>query len=78
MTIIITIKDLEYTKHVMHKAVAHQSLTDAPPTPDNSPQFIYWKNSQPLVRLCMFFLFSAIVVLYLKNLFFSTEVDFTP
>jgi len=39
----------EYTKQVMHNAIAHQALTNASPSPSsnrcppaNSPQFIYW------------------------------------
>ena len=48
--IIITIKELEYTKQVMHNAIAHHlMLTDAQLVPEqqsppqaNSPQFIYW------------------------------------
>ena len=46
---IITIKGLEYTKQVMHNAIAHQSPTNAQLVPEqrsapqaNSPQFIYW------------------------------------
>ena len=48
MAIIIIIKGLEYTKQVMHNAIAHHLLTDAKLVPKqrspqaNSPQFIYW------------------------------------
>ena len=49
MTIIIVIKGWEYTKQVMHNAIAHHSLTDAQLAPEqrsplqaNSLQFIYW------------------------------------
>ena len=41
-------KGLEYTKQVMHNAIAHHLLTDAQLVPQqpsplaNSPQFIYW------------------------------------
>ena len=46
----IIIKELEYTKQVMHKAMAHHSLTDdAQLVPEQRsipagqhPQFIYW------------------------------------
>ena len=47
MTIII--KGLEYTKQVMHNAVAHHLLTNAQLVPEQRsapgqlpPQFIYW------------------------------------
>ena len=50
MTIII--KGLEYTKQVMHNAIAHHLLTNAqlapekqspfPPPQPTPPQFIYW------------------------------------
>ena len=49
MTIIITIRELEYTKQVMHNAVAHHLPTHAQLVPEqqttpqaSSPQFIYW------------------------------------
>ena len=46
MTIII-IKGLEYTKQVMHNAIAHHPLANAQLVPEplpkaNFPQFIYW------------------------------------
>ena len=47
MTTVI-IKGLEYTKQVMHNAIAHYMLTDAQLVPErqfphpHSPQFIYW------------------------------------
>ena len=37
MTIIIIIKELEYTKQVMHNAIAHRSLTDAQSVPKQRP-----------------------------------------
>ena len=46
---IMIIKELEYTKQVMHNAIAHHSLTDAQLLPEprstppsQLPQFIYW------------------------------------
>ena len=42
------IKGLEYTKQVIHNAIAHHLLTDAQGVPKqrfpkaSSPQFIYW------------------------------------
>ena len=47
MTIIVIIKELEYTKQVMHNAIAHHLLTDAQLVPEQRippgqlPQFIY-------------------------------------
>ena len=35
MTIIIIIKGLEYTKQVMHNAIAHHPLTDAQSVPEH-------------------------------------------
>ena len=45
---IITIIELEYTKQVMHNAIAHHLVTDTKLVPEqqsplvDSPQFIYW------------------------------------
>ena len=47
---ITTTKGSEYTKEVMHKAIAHHLPTDAQLAPErlsphphpHSPQFIYW------------------------------------
>ena len=36
MTIIL-LKELEYTKQVMHNAIAHHPLTDAQPVPEQQP-----------------------------------------
>ena len=48
MTMVI-LKELNYTKQVVHNAIAHHSLTDAQslpeprsPPPSQLPQFIYW------------------------------------
>ena len=48
MTIVI-LKELNYTKQVVHNAIAHHSLTDAQLVPElrstpprQLPQFIYW------------------------------------
>ena len=48
MTIVI-LKELDYTKQVMHNAIAHHSLTNAQlvpkprsTPPSQLPQFIYW------------------------------------
>ena len=48
MTIAI-LKELNYTKQVVHNAIAHHSLTDAQLVPEQRstppsqlPQFIYW------------------------------------
>ena len=48
MTVVI-LKELNYTKQVVHNAIAHHSLTDAQlvpkprsAPPSQLPQFIYW------------------------------------
>ena len=48
-TTIVILKELNYTKQVVHNAIAHHSLTDAQLLPEprsappsRLPQFIYW------------------------------------
>ena len=48
MTVVI-LKELNYTKQVVHNGIAHHSLTDAQLVPEQRsappsqlPQFIYW------------------------------------